>query len=124
MLVQKKKVKRSMAHTPNKLAYIIQRGVLELELVAETKHNWVITAEGRVDSGASMSSIDSGFVDVLRLEPHSSVTVNSASGKKKRDIATIGFYWDNEYYEMDFNIADRGTLPTPILLGRDWLGTE
>jgi hypothetical protein len=25
---------------------------------------------------------------------------------------------------MDFNVADRGTLPTPILLGRDWLGTE
>lgn len=113
-----------MPHTPSKLAYIIQRGVLDIELVAETRHNWVIVAEARVDSGASMSSIDVGFVDVLRLEPHASVIVNSASGKRNRDIVSVGFYWDSEYYEMDFNVADRGTLPTPILLGRDWLGTE
>jgi hypothetical protein len=123
-LVKKKREKKNMPHTPSKLAYIIQRGVLDIELVAESKHNWVIVAEARVDSGASMSSIDVGFIDVLRLEPHSSVTVNSASGKKKRDIVSVGFYWDSEYYEMDFNVADRESLPTPILLGRDWLGTE
>jgi len=113
-----------MTHTASKLAYIIQRGVLDLELVAESKHNWVIVAEARVDSGASMSSIDSGFVDVLRLHPHASVTINSASGKRRREIVSVGFYWDNEYYELDFNVADRASLPTPILLGRDWLGTE
>ena len=113
-----------MSHSASKLAYIIQRGVLDLELVAESKHNWVVVAGGRVDSGASMSSIDAGFVDLLRLEPQSVVTINSAAGKKKRDIVNVAFYWDNEYYEMDFNVADRGTLPTPILLGRDWLGTE
>jgi len=108
----------------NKLAYVIQKGVLDLELVCESKHNWLISAEARVDSGASMSSIDVGFVDLLRLDPHSSVLVNSASGKKRRDIVSVGFYWHDEFFEMDFNVADRSSLPTPVLLGRDWLGTD
>ena len=63
----------------------------------------MIVAEARVDSGASMSSIDSGFVDVLRLHPHASVTINSASVSVSGNV-TVGFYWDNEYYELDFNV--------------------
>jgi len=77
----------------NKLAYVIQKGVLDLELVCESKHNWLISAEARVDSGASMSSIDVGFVDLLRLDPHSSVLSTPRLGRNagtSYPLASIG----------------------------------
>ena len=84
----------------------------------------------RVDSGASMSSIH--YEMLLMIVEHEErhyytdrdITVKSSLGKEKRSTAMFCFGWDGNEFELEVNSADRKKLSCPVLLGRDWLGTD
>ena len=54
--------------------------------------HWVVSVEARLDTGASRSSIDEGFVSLLRLEElvnEDAIKVRSANGTQRRDTVVL-----------------------------------
>ena len=87
--------------------------------------NWVVSAEARIDTGASRSSIDEGFLTLLRLEDlviEDAIKVKSANGVTRRDTVVLVIIDGEEEVELEVSIADRAHMDYPIILGRDYLG--
>lgn len=87
--------------------------------------NWVVNVEARLDTGASRSSIDEGFVSLLRLEElvnEDAIKVRSANGTQKRDTVILVVVEDDEEVELEVSITNRGHMGYAVILGRDYLG--
>jgi hypothetical protein len=87
--------------------------------------NWVVSAEARIDTGASRSSIDEGFLTLLRLEDsvvEDAIKVKSANGVTRRDTVVLVIIEGEEEVELEVSIVDRAHMDYPIILGRDYLG--
>ena len=85
----------------------------------------------RVDSGASMSSIDYVLVSLITECGEDAViytdrtkVIKSSLGKEERSVVLTTFTWGDSVFELEMNSADRSKVSCPILLGRDWLGTN
>jgi hypothetical protein len=117
-----------MTLSSNEIANAVKSGEILISLEMGLHHPVHVYA--RVDSGASMSSIHYELLLMLveQDEKHyymdRDITVKSALGKEKRSTAMISFGWDENEFELEVNSADRKKLGCPVLLGRDWLGTE
>ncbi len=87
--------------------------------------NWVVNVEARLDTGASRSSIDEGFVSLLRLDElvnEDAIKVRSANGTQKRDTVILVVVEDDEEVELEVSITNRGHMGYAVILGRDYLG--
>ena len=87
--------------------------------------NWVVNVEARLDTGASRSSIDEGFVSLLRLEElvnEDAIKVKSANGTQRRDTVILVVVDDDEELELEVSITNREHMGYPVILGRDYLG--
>jgi len=87
--------------------------------------NWVVNVEARLDTGASRSSIDEGFVSLLRLDElvnEDAIKVRSANGSQKRDTVVLVIIEEDEEIELEVSITNRGHMGYPVILGRDYLG--
>ena len=87
--------------------------------------NWVVRAEARLDTGASRSSIDEGFLSLLRLEElvnEDAIKVKSANGVQLRDTVVLVVVEDEEEIELEVSITNREHMAYPVILGRDYLG--
>lgn len=87
--------------------------------------HWVVSVEARLDTGASRSSIDEGFVSLLRLEElvnEDAIKVRSANGTQRRDTVILVVVEDDEEIELEVSITNREHMGFPVILGRDYLG--
>lgn len=86
---------------------------------------WLVNVEARIDTGAARSSIDSGFVSLLRLEElvnEDAIKVRSANGTQRRDTVVLVLVEGDEEIELEVSITDREHMAFPVILGRDYLG--
>ncbi|MDB2565343.1 RimK/LysX family protein [bacterium] len=87
--------------------------------------NWVVNVEARLDTGATRSSIDEGFISLLRLEElinEDAIKVKSANGTQRRDTVILVLVEDDEEVELEVSITNREHMGYPVILGRDYLG--
>ena len=87
--------------------------------------NWVVNVEARLDTGATRSSIDEGFVSLLRLDElvnEDAIKVKSANGSQRRDTVVLVIIEEDEEIELEVSITNRGHMGYPVILGRDYLG--
>jgi hypothetical protein len=96
----------------------------EAEVTIVGSNGWEVTVLARLDTGASMSSIDSLLADALQLEVVGSALIKNSLGKERRDVVSATIIYDSAEYDGRFNIADRSRLRYPLLLGRDLLFAE
>ena len=91
----------------------------------DSEPSWVVTVEARLDTGASRSSIDEGFLALLRLDDfivEDAIKVKSANGVTRRDTVVLVIIEGEEEVELEVSIADRAHMGYPVILGRDYLG--
>ena len=91
----------------------------------DSEPSWVVTVEARLDTGASRSSIDEGFLALLRLDDfivEDAIKVKSANGVTRRDTVVLVIIEGEEEVELEVSIADRAHMGYPLILGRDYLG--
>ena len=87
--------------------------------------NWVVSVEARLDTGATRSSIDEGFLSLLRLEEmvnEDAIKVRSANGTQRRDTVVLVVIDDDDELELEVSITNREHMAFPVILGRDYLG--
>ena len=91
----------------------------------DSEPSWIVTVEARLDTGASRSSIDEGFLALLRLDDlvvEDAIKVKSANGVTRRDTVVLVIIEGGEEVELEVSIADRAHMGYPVILGRDYLG--
>lgn len=111
------------------ISQAIEEGEILVGLEVYSSHP--IYAYARVDSGASMSSIDYRLVSMIMdysddtiIYTDKTKVVKSSLGKEERGVVLTTFTWADSAFELEMNSADRSKVSCPILLGRDWLGTN
>ena len=77
---------------------------------------------GRIDSGATKSSIDVKLAAELSLGPIlKAKLVKSASGKSLRPVVEARMHLADKEFKTDFTIADRADMKYRILIGQNIL---
>ena len=80
------------------------------------------TVLARIDTGASVSSIDTHLAAQLRMGPIEEVkTIKSANGKRVRPALTVKVTLADKQLEGVFTLADRSHMKYDVLIGRDIL---
>lgn len=82
---------------------------------------WGVSVTARLDSGAARSSIDQGFLKLLKLQREGEVTVRNSNGREVRDTVMILVDDGEHLVELEVSLADRKRLTYPMILGRDYL---
>lgn len=78
--------------------------------------------EGRVDTGATSSSIDARIVADLQLGPVLSVKkVRNAHGESLRPVVEAEIVLKRKKINAMFTVADRGRMKYKVLIGRNIL---
>jgi hypothetical protein len=85
---------------------------------------WGVSITARLDSGAARSSIDQGFLKLLKLKREGEVTVRNANGREIRDTVVVLVDDGESLIELEVSLADRKRLSYPMILGRDYLEEE
>ena len=113
----------------DEIAQAIEEGEILVRLDIGIHHPIYVYA--RVDSGASMSSIDYVLVSLITecgedavIYTERTKVIKSSLGKEERSVVLATFTWGDSTFELEMNSADRSKVSCPILLGRDWLGTN
>ncbi len=77
---------------------------------------------GRIDTGATKSSIDVRLAAELSLGPIlKTKIVKSASGKSLRPVVKAKVQLADREFNTDFTIADRAEMKYPVLIGQNIL---
>ena len=78
---------------------------------------------GRIDTGATKSSIDVRLAADLALGPIlKTKIVKSASGRSLRPVVNATVILADKEVKTDFTIADRADMKYPVLIGQNILG--
>lgn len=81
--------------------------------------------EGRVDTGATSSSIDAKIVADLKLGPVVSVKkVRNAHGDSLRPVIEAVIILKNKEIKVKFTVADRSKMEYKVLIGRNILKND
>lgn len=76
----------------------------------------------RIDSGATMSSIDVKLAAELSLGPIlKTKIIKSASGKNLRPVVAAELVLADQEFKTDFSIADRADMKYQVLIGQNIL---
>ena len=77
---------------------------------------------GRIDTGATSSSIDMKLVEKLDLGPMERLKlVKSAAGIKRRPLITVKIKIDGVVMQEHFTVADREHMTYQLLIGQNIL---
>ena len=107
-----------MKSMQKRLVDYIEDGVFPITLW--THHNWLITIEAKIDTGADRSSIDIGLVEALEFLPaNESKRVRSANGVRTRKLFCIPFCLNEEHQELVASATDRSNMRYPMIIGRN-----
>ena len=96
-------------------------GIKQVELLSATSPQWRLTVEGRLDTGASRTSIDIALAKTLRLQFVDKITIRNAHGKEKRKLVDLELVIDGVTHTVKASITDREGLSVPLIIGRDVL---
>ena len=76
----------------------------------------------RIDTGATSSSIDMNLAAELGLGPVvKSRLIKSTHGTRRRPVVKAKIKLNGTILEEEFNLADRGNMSYPLLLGQNIL---
>jgi len=77
----------------------------------------------RIDTGATLSSLDTALARQLGLDqqPIREITVYNAHGSSRRKVVRLKFLLRGQVREAEFTLIARKELPHQILLGRQSL---
>lgn len=77
---------------------------------------------GKIDTGATRSSIDKNLVRELNLrKPHKMKMIKSASGSSKRPIVYCSIMIGHRKMKVTFSVADRSHMKYRLLIGQNIL---
>lgn len=77
---------------------------------------------GRVDTGATKSSIDEALAKEIDVGPElKRALVKSAHGTRRRSVVVVDLVIGGEAKQAEFTLADRAHLKYPILIGQNVL---
>ena len=95
---------------------------LTAEITLFSSDGQEIKVIGRIDTGATASSIDSNLAKQLCLGPIiKTKLIKSASGNLKRPIVKSKLKLNGDIIEADFSLADRSHMTYPVLVGQNIL---
>ena len=75
----------------------------------------------RIDSGATIGSIDQSFVTACNTEPVGTKLVKSSHGTTRRDVVELEINLEGKTVIGKFTVFDRSHMTYPILIGQDVL---
>ena len=76
----------------------------------------------RIDTGATMSSVDTKFARELNLGPAvRTKIVKSAHGKTRRDVVKAKIKVGGKIFSAEFSVADRAHMKYKVLIGQNIL---
>lgn len=80
------------------------------------------TVKARIDTGATMSSIDKKLASELGFKKKvREIKVRNSHGKSVRDIVLVKFVIDGVEMEEEFSLADRSHMRFRVLIGQNVL---
>jgi hypothetical protein len=99
---------------------------------------WGVTLPARIDTGASMSSLDARDLEIVDDVAHFKLAkkygglalslpvkdwkyIRSASGRQKRPVVEVEFCIGSKRVTTMVNLFDRGMVKYPVILGRNVL---
>lgn len=92
----------------------------EVKVVTGTGHKRLIRA--KIDTGAWKTSIDKGLAGELKLLEKSNILwtklYKSSLGREVRKVVSLKFYLAGRRISTIANVANRGSLRTPLIIGR------
>lgn len=96
----------------------IADGVMSITLW--THHNWFVTIEAKIDTGADRSSLDLGLIEALEFKPtKTKQRVRSANGVSTRKLYRASFHLNEQHQELVVSGVDRSNMRYPMILGRE-----
>lgn len=96
----------------------------EVELVSMTRHEWSFKTTGKIDTGATRTSIDYRLARALRLREVGEITVRNALGKQKRKTVLLAIKVFGRHNIIEATVANRNKMKSPIIIGQDLLGDD
>lgn len=106
-----------MKSMQKRLVDYIEDGVFPITLW--THHNWLVTIEAKIDTGADRSSIDIGLVEALEFIPaKKSKRFRSANGVSTRKLYRVSFCLNDQHQELVASATDRSNMRYPMIIGR------
>ena len=75
----------------------------------------------RIDSGATIGSIDESFAVACNTEPVGTKLVRSSHGVTRRDVVELDIVLENKTVVGKFTVFDRSSMTYPILIRQDVL---
>ena len=107
-----------MKSMQKRLVDYIEDGVFPITLW--THHNWLVTIEAKIDTGADRSSIDIGLAEALEFIPDKkSKRFRSANGVSTRKLYRVSFCLNEQHQELVASATDRSNMRYPMIIGRD-----
>ncbi len=79
------------------------------------------TVTARIDSGATIGSIDESFVTACNTEPVGTKLVKSSHGTTRRDVVELEVDLCGKKVTGKFTVFDRSHMTYAILIGQDVL---
>lgn len=77
---------------------------------------------GRVDTGATKSSIDDKLAEEIGVGPElKKALIKSASGTRRRSVVLVELMIGGKPIQAEFTLADRTHLKYPMLIGQNIL---
>ena len=101
-----------------RLVNYLEGGVMPITLWS--RHNWFITIEAKIDTGADRSSLDVGLIEALEFKPaRGKARVRSANGVSTRKLYRVSYELNQEYQEIIATASDRSNMRYPMIIGRE-----
>ncbi|MBW2997935.1 RimK/LysX family protein [Candidatus Woesearchaeota archaeon] len=80
--------------------------------------------KARIDSGATIGSIDKSFVEKIKPKEVGKKLVKSSHGVTRRVVVELKMKLANNIVSGNFTVIDRSHMTYPILVGQDVLLNE
>ena len=101
-----------------RLVDYIEEGVMPITLWSH--HDWFVTVEAKIDTGADRSSVDIGIIEALEFEPTGkSGSVRSANGVRTRKLYRVSLQSGGGHQEIIATAADRSNMRYPMIIGHE-----
>ncbi len=107
-----------MKNMRKRLIDYIEDGIMPITLW--THHNWFVTIEAKIDTGADRSSLDIGLIEALEFKSiRTKQRVRSANGVSTRKLYLATFHLNEEHQELIVSGVDRSNMRYPMIIGRE-----
>lgn len=92
-------------------------GQVSATIHANTRYEWPIKIEAKLDTGADRSSIDLDLAKGLGYESVREVKIKNANGVQTRPCFLLNVEINGYVYEIEASGANRSNLNYPFLIG-------